>query len=125
MRVLVTGGRNFSDIELVKRTLGFMHEMTPINAIIHGAAPGADALAGWWARENAIQVEEYPARWREQGRAAGPIRNQEMITVGKPDVCVAFPGGTGTADMVRRARAAGVRVVEVPSVLSNGEGKEP
>jgi ABC-type sugar transport system substrate-binding protein len=36
-----------------------------------------------------------------------------MLDEGKPDIVVAFPGGTGTADMVRRARKAGVVVIEV------------
>lgn len=44
------------------------------------------------------------------GKAAGPIRNQRMLDEGKPDLVVAFPGGRGTADMVRRAKAAGVPV---------------
>jgi len=29
------------------------------------------------------------------------------------DLCIAFPGGRGTADMVRRARAAGIPVRSV------------
>jgi len=53
------------------------------------------------------------AKWSKHGRAAGPIRNQEMIDECKPDLVVAFPGGRGTADMVRRAKAAGIRVIEV------------
>lgn len=36
-----------------------------------------------------------------------------MIDEEQPDLGVAFPGGRGTADMARRARKAGVRVVEV------------
>lgn len=48
-----------------------------------------------------------------RGKAAGPIRNQHMIDTAKPDLVVSFPGGAGTADMVRRAKAAGVRVIEV------------
>lgn len=43
-------------------------------------------------------------------RAAGPIRDQEMLDKGKPDLVVAFLGNRGTADMVRRAREAGVPV---------------
>jgi len=53
------------------------------------------------------------ANWRTHGKAAGPIRNQQMLDEGRPHLVVAFPGGTGTADMVRRAKAAGVPVMEV------------
>jgi hypothetical protein len=54
---------------------------------------------------------ECKADWRKYGAAAGPIRNQRMLE-GPPDIVVAFAGGKGTADMVQRARAAGIAVIE-------------
>ena len=48
------------------------------------------------------------------GYRAGPIRNQEMLDKGKPDLVIAFPGGKGTADMVGRALRTGVFVYRVP-----------
>lgn len=110
MRVLVCGGRDFDDRELVRVVLDRIHKETPITAIIHGAAPGADTLAGWWATVNEVQNLDYPADWNRYGRAAGPMRNDLMLRVAKPDMVLAFPGGRGTADMVRRARSAGVPV---------------
>jgi hypothetical protein len=80
--------------------------------IIHGGASGADRLAGEWAASRGIPVEVHPADWQKYGRAAGPIRNQQMIDR-KPDMVVAFPGGRGTADMVRRVRMAGIELVVV------------
>ena len=53
-------------------------------------------------------IELFPADWKVRGRAAGHIRNQQMLDEGRPHLVVAFPGGRGTADMVRRARAAGI-----------------
>ena len=38
---------------------------------------------------------------------------QQMIDEGKPDLVVAFKGGTGTADMVRRAKKHNIKVIEV------------
>lgn len=84
-----------------------------ITTLIHGGAPGADALAATWAIEHDITCSTYVADWFKHGRAAGPIRNEAMLIEGRPDCVVAFPGGRGTADMVRRAKAAGVRVIEV------------
>jgi hypothetical protein len=81
--------------------------------IIHGKAKGADSIADEWAAVNWLSVEEYEADWATHGKAAGPIRNQQMLDEGKPDMVVAFSGRTGTADMVRRARKAGISVVEV------------
>jgi hypothetical protein len=60
-----------------------------------------------------VSVECFPAEWDKRGRIAGPVRNALMLDVGKPDLVVVFPGGRGTADCVRQARAAGVQVIEV------------
>ena len=78
--------------------------------LIHGAARGADSLAGEWASTRAVPVKIFPADWQTHGRSAGHIRNAQMLREGKPDLVVAFPGGRGTADMVAKANAAGITV---------------
>jgi UDP-N-acetylmuramoylalanine-D-glutamate ligase len=109
MRVLVCGGRDYSNRERVFTSLDMLNSKYPVAMVIHGAARGADSLADEWAKERGVPVERYPAQWDKHGKAAGPLRNQEMIEA-KPDAVVAFPGGRGTEDMVARAKAAGVRV---------------
>ena len=109
MRVLVCGGRDFQDKARVFATLDGLDPAL----VIHGGARGADALAGEWAESRGVECQVYPADWRRHGRAAGPIRNREMLEQSKPDLVVAFPGGVGTAHMARIARAAGYRVIEV------------
>lgn len=116
MRVLVCGGRDYDDRRVVARALS--PYKTPINSkpehvIICGLAPGADTLALEWGRVFGVPVVGFSADWKANGRAAGPMRNAKMIEEGKPDIVIAFPGGRGTADMVRRARAALIRVIEV------------
>lgn len=113
MRVLVCGGRNYGadDAEVAKMWFT-LYEVAP-TLIIHGRARGADYHADRWAKANRIAVKAYPADWLKYGPRAGPIRNQRMLDEAKPELVVAFPGGRGTADMVKRARAAGVRVMEV------------
>lgn len=111
MRVLVCGGRDyrnkahvFAELDAVSPTF-----------LIEGGADGADAWAWQWAKRN-LTPEcrlSIQARWDQHGKAAGPMRNQRMIDEGKPDLVIAFPGGRGTADMVKRARAAGIEVREV------------
>ena len=86
--------------------------------MIAGEASGADFLAKVFALDEygdieAVSYKGFPADWKKHGKAAGGIRNQQMLDEGKPDLVIAFPGGTGTADMIRRARKAGVEVVEV------------
>jgi hypothetical protein len=108
-RIIVCGGRGYTDRERVNQALDAAHAKSPIAVIVHGGASGADTLAKLWAQERGILREEYPARWHEHGRAAGPVRNQQMADCGA-DGCIAFPGGRGTTDMVRRAQEAGIPV---------------
>lgn len=114
MRLLVCGGRDYSDVWRLTAVLDWVWiDSFGIVEVIHGGARGADSLAGEWAKRKGIPVRVFPADWKQHGRRAGPIRNQQMLDEGRPTVVVAFPGGTGTADMVRRARAAGVLVKEI------------
>ena len=110
-RLLVCGGRDYADRERVWSVLDRVNAKRPLGVVIHGAARGADTLAGEWAEEREVEVWRFPAKWGEDGRGAGHKRNQAMLDVGKPEGVVAFPGGAGTADMVKRAEAAGVTVM--------------
>lgn len=112
MRVLVCGGRDFNDSNLLYGTLSDIHRRTPITMIIEGGASGADTLAHCWGKDFS-QVKTFKADWAKYGRSAGPIRNKQMLEEGKPNCVVAFPGGRGTAHMVTIAKEAGVQVIEV------------
>ncbi|WP_429016050.1 DUF2493 domain-containing protein [Comamonas sp. 4034] len=108
----VCGGRDYQDRERVFSTLDRVHSKRPVTLLVHGDASGADSLAAAWAIVQGVQIRAFPAAWNKHGRRAGPIRNSEMVACGI-DGLVAFPGGNGTADMVRQAYAAGVAVMEV------------
>jgi len=108
VRVIVCGGRDYDDWLHVNVTLSNLGEITHL---AEGGAPGADYLAAQWATRKGVMHERYSADWLQHGKAAGPIRNALMLSHFKPDLVVAFPGGKGTADMVRRAVAADVKVV--------------
>jgi hypothetical protein len=112
MRVLVCGGRGFNDRDMFESVMNNAASRTAFLRVIQGGASGADAMAREWCVKWRYAYEHFPADWRTHGKAAGPIRNQRMIDEGKPDLVIAFPGGRGTADMVRRAKAAGLQVVE-------------
>lgn len=113
--VLVTGGRAFNDADLVDRAL----TAADPGMLIEGGARGADRLCREWAQAHGVQVLTMDALWDHHGRRAGMIRNAAMVEVARrlSAVVVAFPGGDGTADCVRRAVAAGMTVIEV--------GKDP
>lgn len=105
MRVLVCGGRTYEEWKTVSRVLASLKP----TVIIQGGAPGADRLAAKWADVNGVPLVTYPALWH-QGKKAGPIRNDFMLKDSRPDLVVAFPGGKGTEDMVRKAQDAGIAV---------------
>lgn len=111
MRLLICGSRSWTDYPLILSTLRELHD---VEVVIEGDAPGADTLAARAAREFRIPVLPFPADWDRHGRAAGPIRNQEMLDEGHPDLVLAFSedlnSSRGTADMVAQARRAGVPV---------------
>lgn len=131
MRVLVCGGRQYGDYEKVKAELdacaSICATLRTTLVVIEGGANGADALAARWCRENPANVDhrQVKAEWedldvpgavirtRPDGKkynaAAGGVRNQRMLLHG-PGLVLAFPGGKGTADMIRRAEAAGIQV---------------
>lgn len=112
MRLLVCGGRRYSDHTTLFAALDAIHAATPVSLVIHGGASGADALADRWANQRGIPAMVFEADW-SNGKAGGPMRNRAMLLEGKPDLVVAFPGGSGTENMMGQARAAGVRVVEI------------
>lgn len=111
MKVIVTGGRNYSDRESMFSFMDEVHSRCGgITLLIEGGASGADFLARQWAVLRRISLKSFPADWKTHGKAAGPIRNSEMLKL-MPDFVVEFPGGRGTADMVRKSLDAGLVVI--------------
>lgn len=111
-KILVCGGRSFSDLNKVFEILDLIHSRRNIAVIIEGGAHGADAMARLWAESRGVHLCTVKALWERYGKAAGPKRNAAMLALG-PTGVVAFAGGRGTADMVKQARAACVPVKEV------------
>lgn len=112
MRLLVCGDRRWKDMELIFTVLTEIEKERLIRTVITGGCSGADDIVAEIAVRNARTVEVYDADWNEHGLAAGPIRNQEMLDKGKPDMVVGFHDdiakSKGTKDMLKRSIAAGV-----------------
>ena len=107
-RYLICGGRDFEDYALMDKALAKLILHPKDALIIHGGQRGADTLAHRWAQCNGAKVQPFPVtkgEWDAYGRAAGPIRNRKMLLEGRPDVVIAFPGHTGTANMLEQAKA--------------------
>lgn len=146
MRVLICGSRTYDDPEFVASVLlgMFMHHdigflLTHVEhfTVIAGEAPGADTFAKEWAIGGgthpynlgeipaldtcSVYYEGYSADWDQYGKAAGPIRNKQMLVEGKPDCVVAFidkplKDSKGTLNMVTQAMDAGLPVTIIGKV---------
>lgn len=135
-RVLVTGSRDWNrpgDIVDALCALPILMGYRP-PVLVHGAAAGADTIAGWAATRLGWRVEVHPAVWRPNGvynPQAGLLRNREMVDLGA-DICLAFIrlGSRGASHCARLAEEAGIdtryyrddspRLPRVPSAERRG-----
>ena len=114
-RIVVTGGRDFSDRDLVVSAM-MMLNIGSEDVIITGCASGADTLCSDVASKLGAIIEPHPADWKRYGKAAGPIRNHEMIDSGC-DFLLALPGGKGTAECKRYAKRKGIKIIEAIDLI--------
>lgn len=108
MKVLFTGSRWWKDEKAIRKVLGSLDKST---LIIEGGAKGLDDMVHRLAKEMGfVHFARFPARWGKYKDSAGPRRNQVMLDVSQPDICVAFPlpGSSGTLDMMVRSAKAKV-----------------
>mgnify|MGYP001576939932 FL=1 len=112
MRVLIAGDRNWQDRPTIAK---FVARLPQGTTIIEGEARGADSIARDCALDVGLSVERYPANWNKYGRAAGYIRNQQMLDEGRPDLVAFFhqnlSESRGTKNMVRIAIKANIPVM--------------
>jgi len=109
-KVIIAGGRDFTNYEILKYAVNEKLSGITEVEIVCGGAKGADELGKWYANEMGLNIKEFPADWNKHGKAAGPIRNQQMADYA--DALIAFWDGKskGTADMIKKAEAKKIRV---------------
>jgi YspA, cpYpsA-related SLOG family len=115
MKVLVCGDRNWTDRQVIEDRLRLLPSQT---TIIHGDCRGADKMAGEVARSLGFDVVPCPADWGKHGRAAGPIRNREMLKM-RPNLVIAFHDdlgkSRGTKNCLMQALEEGVGIEAIGS----------
>lgn len=117
MKILCCGNRNWTDRKKIWDRLADIDRSAHAITIIHGAAKGADTIAGNEAKKLRYAVEAFPADWEKHGKAAGPIRNRKMLDQ-KPDLVIAFHSNIkkskGTKDCIKEANRRGIKVEIIP-----------
>lgn len=113
MKVLICGSREYDNWQFFCAELDRLRERIKYDTIIHGDAPGTDTMAGVYARQRDIPLEVYPADWDQFGKAAGPIRNKQMLDEGKPDLVIAFlsKDSKGTKDMISQSEKSKIKMI--------------
>ena len=122
MKILVCGDRLWMDRETIRCRLTDLARENIDGyrtwTIIHGAARGADSIAGEEGKKLGFKVVEFPANWERYGKSAGPLRNLRML-MENPDLVIAFHDdlskSRGTAHTVRESRKRGIRVEVIKS----------
>lgn len=116
-KVLVTGSRNLEYGARVDLALWAQARLAggldQLQVIVGDCPTGADLHAREFCARHKVYLWTFVANWNKHGKAAGPIRNAEMVA-GGADVCLAFPreGSKGTIDCIQRAKAAGIPVIQ-------------
>ena len=119
-RIIVCGGRHFNDYDRMKsiidRVIAEIGSGITAIEIVSGHCAGADQLGEKYAEERGYPCKVFPANWKKYGRAAGPIRNSEMIkyaSEAEVPIVIAFRSSKtrGTDDTVKKATQTGFKVV--------------
>jgi hypothetical protein len=116
-KILITGSREFSDVQVVLDAINNEFDEEGRLILIHGDARGADSIADdLGTRSPYITVVRVPADWENLPRwEAGPLRNRAMLDL-VPAVVLAFKrtgaGNRGTQNCIDEAKKRNIPVKE-------------
>lgn len=108
MKTIIAGSRSyhnraFLDDAITKAKLD-------ITEVVCGCASGVDSMGRDWAKEQGIPVTEFPADWDTHGKAAGPLRNEQMAQYADALILVWDGKSPGSRSMLGLARRYGLTI---------------
>ena len=110
MKLIIAGGR---DYKLDRRDFDRLDDLQGVTEVVSGGARGVDSSGECWARNRLIPIKMFPADWDLHGKQAGFLRNTEMAEYA--DALAIFPGGKGSAHMLREAQRCKLRIFDFRS----------
>lgn len=108
MKVIIAGDRHFSNRSYIFE--GVKHAGFHITEVVSGGATGVDSMGEIYALEHGIPLKRFPANWGVYGKAAGPIRNQQMANYAEGLIAFLAPVSRGTKNMIETAKKKGLPV---------------
>lgn len=115
VKLIIAGSRvmPFSDFPLIQAAIdATAHRFEPVE-VVSGYAPGADTWGEKWAWQVGLPFRRFPARWREEGKRAGLIRNARMAEYADALVVFIYGDSPGSRDMRQKMRALKKPVFDV------------
>jgi len=111
MKLIIAGGRNFTNYEQICKVCdSILQDQTNIEIVSGAYYKGADKLGEKYAKERGYKITQFPANWNQYGKAAGPKRNQQMAEYA--DALIAFWDGKskGTKNMIEFAKSKSLKI---------------
>ena len=114
MKIIIAGGRDINDYEIVKTTIEDSPFNKQITEVISGGCRGIDMLGQKWAEDNNIPFRIFFPDWDIHGKSAGPIRNENMIKKGNADGLIIIWDGKsiGSKNMKKLAQKYNIKIYE-------------
>ncbi len=111
--VVIAGCRTYSNYEEAKDfIISCLIEYKTIDqiTILSGGCQGADLLGERFAKENSFPIKRYLPDWKKYGKAAGPIRNKQMVDVCHKVICFWDGKSKGTESLIKYAKKSEKKV---------------
>ena len=115
-KIIIAGGRNFNDYELLEKEVSGFLKTLDIDSgleIVSGGAKGVDAMGERFAQENNFAVKLFPAEWSKYGRGAGPKRNKQMAEYATHLIVFWNGESRGTKSMIMLAKKNNLNVTVI------------
>lgn len=110
MKTIIAGSRTITEVEVIISALLGCPFTSEISEVVSGTAKGVDLLGEQVAKATGIPIKRFPANWEQYGKAAGPIRNNEMAEYADALVAIWDGKSSGTKHMIDSAKSKGLNV---------------
>lgn len=112
MKTIIAGSRTITNQKLVDSVITAAQKHFQIQEVVSGTARGVDLCGETFATQNNIPIKRFPADWNKHGRAAGPIRNEQMAQYADALILIWDGKSRGAASMLRLARKYNLKIIK-------------